>query len=185
MPELRKSEEYTVTVTELVDGDTVAVEFDDGMTENVRVLGIDTPEKQEFQRFERTEEWVGIDTLPTLATWADRATEYARDLLGGKGTSVTLSFDAAAPLRAADAALVVSLPTPESLRDAAKTTAMARALDARIAGAVVTRTETPPEGVERLLNTDQVFAVPDGGEDPLASRAVCRSFRRLATALPG
>ena len=93
--------------------------------------------------------------------------------------------DAAAPLRAADAALVVSLPTPESLRDAAKTAAMARALDARVAGAVVTRTETPPEGVERLLNTDRVFAVPDGGEDPLASRAVCRSFRRLATALPG
>jgi len=99
MPELRKSEEYAVTVTEVTDGDTVTVEFDDGMVEDVRVLGIDTPEKQEFQRFERTEEWVGIDGLPTLAEWADRATEYARDLLNGEGTTVTLSFDASAPIR--------------------------------------------------------------------------------------
>ena len=93
--------------------------------------------------------------------------------------------DAAAPLREADATLVVSLPTPQSLRDAAKTAAMARALDTEVVGAVVTRTETPPEGVERLLNTDRVFGVPDGGESPLASRTVCRSFRRLVAALPG
>lgn len=39
--ELRKE---TVTVNRVVDGDTVVVEFEDGMTERVRLLLIDTPE---------------------------------------------------------------------------------------------------------------------------------------------
>ena len=89
--------------------------------------------------------------------------------------------DAAVPLRAADAALVVTLPTSESLRDAAKTAAMARALDVRVAGAVVTRTETPPEGVGRLLEVDRVIAVPDGGDRPLLSSSTAGAYRRVAT----
>ncbi|NHN48804.1 P-loop NTPase [Halostella sp. JP-L12] len=87
--------------------------------------------------------------------------------------------DAAAPLRAADATVVVTLPTPESLRDAAKTAAMARALDAPVAAAVVTRAESPPEGVRRLLETDRVVAVPDGGERPLRASGVDDAYRRL------
>ncbi|WP_135822648.1 MinD/ParA family ATP-binding protein [Halostella litorea] len=86
--------------------------------------------------------------------------------------------DAAAPLRAADATLLVSLPTPESLRDAAKTAAMARELDAPPAGAVVVRTDDVPDGVGGLLGVDRPVAVPDGGEAPLRSRATVAAFRR-------
>ena len=37
----------TVTVTEVVDGDTVYVRFADGRTDKVRLIGIDTPETRD------------------------------------------------------------------------------------------------------------------------------------------
>lgn len=110
MPDLQQDQTYTVSVVDVTDGDTVTVEFDDGTQEDVRVLGIDTPEKLEFQRFERPAEWVGITDLPYLAEWADRATEFGRRLLGVTGAAdvatddegrpeATLSFDPVADLR--------------------------------------------------------------------------------------
>ncbi len=87
--------------------------------------------------------------------------------------------DAADPLRVADRAIVVSLPTEESLRDAAKTAAMARALDTAVVAGAVVRTDEIPESVNRLLGTDAVVAVPDGGDDPLRSSATARAYRRL------
>lgn len=127
----------------------------------------------------------GVRVLPA-PTDADVADAAALSRLRRSSRRVLLDCpagagpDAAAPLRVADAALVVTLPTPESLRDAAKTAAMIRALDTRVAGAVVTRTATPPEGVERLLEVDRAVAVPDGGEDPLRSPPVTGAYRRLA-----
>ena len=88
--------------------------------------------------------------------------------------------EAAAPLRAADATLLVSLPTPESLQDAAKTAAMARALDAPPACAAVVRADDVPAGVDRLLDVDATVAVPDGGASPLRSSEAAAAFRRLA-----
>jgi len=109
MPYIEQDEEYTVSVVDVTDGDTVTVEFDDGEREDVRILGIDTPEKLQFQRFEREQEWVGITGLPHLAEWADRATAFGRRLLGVTGETtvatdeqgrprVTLSFDPATDL---------------------------------------------------------------------------------------
>ncbi|MFC7080128.1 MinD/ParA family ATP-binding protein [Halorussus caseinilyticus] len=51
--------------------------------------------------------------------------------------------DAVAPLRAADAAVVVTTADPACLRDASKTAAMARELDTPVAGAVVSRAADP------------------------------------------
>ncbi len=109
MPYIEQDKEYTVSVVDVTDGDTVTVEFDDGEQYDVRVLGVDTPEKLQFQQYERVQEWVGISDLPYLGEWADRATAFGRRLLGVDGDTtvatdeqgrprVTLSFDPVADL---------------------------------------------------------------------------------------
>lgn len=91
--------------------------------------------------------------------------------------------DAAIPLRAADLAVLVSTDCEPSLRDAAKTAAMAGALGTPIAGAVLTRTGRVREGVPRLLGTTTIEAVPPA-RAPLQDRAVSGRFRRLLRRLP-
>ncbi|QLH83738.1 MinD/ParA family ATP-binding protein [Halosimplex pelagicum] len=95
---------------------------------------------------------------------------------------------AAAPLRHADAALVVSTGEPASLDDAAKTARMAETLGARVAGSVLTRTDEPPsavsgsEGLARAV--EPVLAtVPEIAGDVLGDRVGRTSYDRLATAL--
>ncbi|WP_227353296.1 lamin tail domain-containing protein [Haladaptatus salinisoli] len=94
---LDKSETYTVDVTSVTDGDTVDVQFSDGSTESVRILGIDTPEKSSNSQHERPEEWEGIESMDYLGTWGSNATSYAQGELGGK--TVELSFDENEPVR--------------------------------------------------------------------------------------
>ncbi len=109
MPYIDKDKRYTVAVVAVTDGDTVTVEFADGERYTVRVLGIDTPEKPRFQRYERPAEWAGIESLEILGTWGDRATAAGRHLLGVTGETagetddqgrpkVTLFFDPNADL---------------------------------------------------------------------------------------
>ncbi|WP_231185804.1 DUF4350 domain-containing protein [Haladaptatus sp. DYF46] len=94
---LDKSETYTVDVTEVADGDTATVEFDDGSTESIRILGIDTPEKAANSSAERIQEWEGIETLSYLQTWGSNATDFGKNELNG--ATVELSFDPNEPLR--------------------------------------------------------------------------------------
>jgi len=86
---------HVVDTVAVTDGDTVDVEFDSGRVESIRVLGIDTPEKEQYQQFERTQEWEGIESLDYLATWGQNATDWAKGELGGK--TVEVSFDDAEP----------------------------------------------------------------------------------------
>lgn len=92
--------------------------------------------------------------------------------------------DAAIPLRIVDWTVLVTTDAGPSLRDAAKTGAMARALGATVVGAVVTRTDRVPEGVDDLLGTSTVEAIPSA-KSPLRNHAVIRRFlqflRRLRT----
>ncbi|MFB6101296.1 MAG: MinD/ParA family protein [Haloplanus sp.] len=88
--------------------------------------------------------------------------------------------DAAAPLRAADATLVVTTLCAPALRDAAKTAAMARALDAPVCGAVVTRTRAVPDAVVDLLDCPMVASVPTGDPPVLRDGSVRAAYRRLA-----
>lgn len=137
----------------------------------------------------------GVRILPAPAdgTPADRTaaggTRSAFARLGGADSRVLLDCpagagpDAAVPLRVADRVVVASLPTRESLRDAAKTAAMARALDARVVACAVVGTDTVPDGVTRLTGADATVAVPDGGDDPLRSPACERAYRRLRDSL--
>lgn len=68
--------------------------------------------------------------------------------------------DAVAPLRVADAAILVTEPCTAALRAAAKTGAMARTLGTPVAGAVVTRATVVPPGVRDLLDCPILARVP-------------------------
>ncbi|WP_440989588.1 DUF4350 domain-containing protein [Haloarchaeobius baliensis] len=82
---------HVVDVTSVADGDTVDVAFDSGRVENVRILGIDTPEKEQYQQYERVQEWEGIESLTYLADEGAAATTFAEDELSNE--TVELSFD--------------------------------------------------------------------------------------------
>lgn len=82
----------TVTVVEVIDGDTARIEFQNGSTANARFLGVDTPEVHtdndpaEFEGVPDTE--AGADCL---RDWGHKASEFARSEL--RGEQVTITFD--------------------------------------------------------------------------------------------
>ena len=88
----------TATVVEVVDGDTVRVEFENGTRDTVRLLGVDTPEVHaaaeptDFQGVPDTDAGRAC-----LRRAGERASEYARERL--LGAEVTLTFDANEPRR--------------------------------------------------------------------------------------
>lgn len=92
---------------------------------------------------------------------------------------------AAAPLRVADAALVVTTACGPALRDAVKTAAMARALDTAVVGAVLTRARVAPDGVATALGCPVLATVPEAppGGPVLASDVVRSAYERLASAV--
>lgn len=97
MPTIDGGRTYEVEVETVTDGDTVDVRFPDGEREEIRLIGVDTPETAANRRFERTQEWEGIDDPETLVTWGERASAFARERLAD--ATVTLSFDPSEPTR--------------------------------------------------------------------------------------
>jgi endonuclease YncB( thermonuclease family) len=87
----------TAVVIDVVDGDTIDVEFDDGTTETVRLLGIDTPETTDNVEAERRVEWEGIEDLTYLGRWGDAASEFATTELSD--ATVRLEADTNEPNR--------------------------------------------------------------------------------------
>ncbi|QKY19511.1 lamin tail domain-containing protein [Halolamina sp. CBA1230] len=94
-PDLEKGQQYEVDVVSVTDGDTADVRFANGYVDEVRILGVDTPETGSTE--ERIEEFEGITDGETLRDEADAASAYAEDLLADE--TVTLSFDDNEPLR--------------------------------------------------------------------------------------
>ncbi|PSQ17569.1 CDP-4-keto-6-deoxy-D-glucose-3-dehydrase [Halobacteriales archaeon QS_8_69_26] len=88
---------------------------------------------------------------------------------------------AVTPVRVADRALVVTTTAPPSLRDAAKTASLARAVGTPVAGAVLTGADEVHDGIRRLLGT-RVTPVPRA-LDPVAAPEVRRARRRLVDRL--
>jgi septum site-determining protein MinD len=91
--------------------------------------------------------------------------------------------DAAVPLRAADATLLVTTLCAPALRDAAKTAAMARTLGAPPRGVVLTRTRSAPDAVSELLGCPVVASVPSADAPVLDDAGARAAYRRLATDL--
>jgi micrococcal nuclease len=83
----------TVTVTRVVDGDTLKVEYDNGTADTVRLLGVDTPEvhtdnsPDEFEGIPETEAGRSC-----LGRWGEQASSDVKETLTGE--EVTLYFDA-------------------------------------------------------------------------------------------
>lgn len=128
-----------------------------------------------------------VDVLPcceadttTAASLFDRLQRYRAPVLldcpAGAGP------DAVAPLRAADRTVVVSTPSEQSLRDAAKTAAMARQLDARPAAAVLVGSDggTDPRG---LFECQTVVHVPELPEPPLETEESASKHLQCAKTL--
>lgn len=88
----------SVTVTEVVDGDTLKFRYSNGSTDTARLLGVDTPEI-----FSANEpgEYEGVpDTdagVRCLREWGHEAAAFARERLDGE--RIQLSFDANEPRR--------------------------------------------------------------------------------------
>ena len=93
--ELDPGEEYEVDVVSVADGDTADVQFSNGQTETVRILGVDTPETGDTE--ERIEEYEGITDEQALKDLADESSDYASEQLAD--ATVMLSFDENEPLR--------------------------------------------------------------------------------------
>jgi septum site-determining protein MinD len=137
------------------------------------------------------ESTVGILPAPRIgdADAAADALARALDTLGATERPVVVDCpggagpDAAAPLRVADAALVVTTPCAPALRDAAKTAAMARTLDTPVCGAVLTRTRAEPAAVSDLLDCPLAASIPRADPPVLGDDGVREAYARLARRL--
>jgi micrococcal nuclease len=83
--------DYRVTVTAVVDGDTVRIRYQNGTRDTVRLLGIDTPETRADNS---PDEFEGVpDTAAgrdCLGEAGEAATRYATDRLLGETVSLRL-----------------------------------------------------------------------------------------------
>jgi endonuclease YncB( thermonuclease family) len=78
---------YDGEVTSVADGDTCTVRFD-GSEKEIRVLGIDTPEKEANRDAERPPEWEGIESSDVLADWGADATTFIENELADESVKV-------------------------------------------------------------------------------------------------
>jgi len=129
----------------------------------------------------------GVDVLPCPGATTATAAALFGDLDGCR-RPVLLDCpagagpDAVAPLRAADRTVVVSTPRERSLRDAAKTAAMARQLDADPAAVVLVRSDGTVDP-EPLFECHHVVHVPELPEPPLETEESAARYLQCAKSL--
>lgn len=106
--------EWTVTVTRVIDGDTVEARFPNGEIDTLRLLGVDTPETtlnrvspEEFESIPDT--MAGRDHL---FNWGEKATEFATTTLQDK--TVRIAVDPEADRRGSFGRLLVYIYFDES-----------------------------------------------------------------------
>jgi len=128
-----------------------------------------------------------IDVLPcgdgdsaTAAALFDRLRDYTDPVL--LDCPAGASPDAARPLRAADRSVLVSTPRERSLRDVAKTAAMARQLDAPPAAVVLVRSDGRVDPTP-LLACEPVVHVPELPEPPLETEESTARYGHAAKSL--
>jgi micrococcal nuclease len=89
---------HTVTVTRVVDGDTMEIRFRNGSTDTIRLLGVDTPE---VHTGVDPAEYGGVPDNDQgrawLERWGNSASKYAKSELAGE--RVTIAFDRQSPSR--------------------------------------------------------------------------------------
>ena len=80
---------YQVTVTNVIDGDTIIITLPNGTDDTLRLLGIDCPEKQAYTN--KAYEYGDITDLDCLSIFGNQATIFSTILLNS--TSITIEFD--------------------------------------------------------------------------------------------
>lgn len=98
---------WTVSVTRVIDGDTMEVQFPNGETDTIRLLGVDTPEttlsRVNPSKFEGIpDSTAGRDHL---YEWGERASQFATNKLDGK--TVRIETDPQADRRGSFGRLLV------------------------------------------------------------------------------
>jgi len=87
---------WNVTITRVVDGDTVDVRYENGSTETVRLLGVDTPETP--PNSVSPGEFEGIPDSDAgrehLTTWGGRATDFVEETLAGRNVRLVVDSQA-------------------------------------------------------------------------------------------
>jgi len=83
-----KPTELAVKVTDVVDGDTMDIEYPNGSSDTVRLLAVDTPETHSANE---PEEFPGIDSSTHLRSWGEKATDFTSSWVAGE--RVHLQFD--------------------------------------------------------------------------------------------
>jgi len=84
-----------VEVVDVIDGDTIDVMLPNGSIERVRMLGVDTPEKDAEDN--KPYEYDDITDLEYLAEWGVKAAEFTENMLEGK--EIYIEFDELAGFR--------------------------------------------------------------------------------------
>jgi len=181
-------------------GDVLVVDADVDMPDLHAMAGVDrTPTVLDDRRGVAVGDGAGVRVAPAAPPDATRALRDAlaalaeRSTVPGSGPGGTrrpvvvdapcgAGPDAARPLAAADATVLVTRPTPAAVRDTAKTAAMARELDARVASVAVVG-ERPERSLADAFGVDRTVRVPRVDGDPLESRAVAAAAAELAGAL--
>ncbi len=128
----------------------------------------------------------GVRVIP--AGDADEARARTLSAISARGEPTLLDTpagagrDVAAPLRAADATLLVTTPTRESLADAAKTAAVARRLDAPPVGTFVVRSAggVDPRPLLDCVTLAHVPELPEPAAPGTAAGAYDRMIRQLS-----
>jgi micrococcal nuclease len=80
---------YSISVTEIIDGDTIQMILPSGEDGTLRFLGIDCPEKTAENN--KADEYQGIINTSCLAVYGNKATDYLTTLIQGK--DITISFE--------------------------------------------------------------------------------------------
>jgi len=90
-----------VTVVEVIDGDTINIQYENGTVETVRLLGVDTPETAVTQT--TPDEWQSVPTSADgrdwLASWGTQASAYTTDRLANE--EIIIIFDPVSDRRGA------------------------------------------------------------------------------------
>lgn len=186
----------TLGLATALDGRIVAVDVDCDMPDLHAMAGVDRDptladlpggDPAEVAQPHPTRDGVAVIPAPRLDEAAALPASLSR--LGAAAAPTLLDCpagagpDAVRPLRAADAALVVSSLCAPALRDAAKTAAMARAVGTPVVGAALTRCRAAPDAVSELLDCPVLATVPKASPPVLDAGVVREAYARLANNL--
>ena len=83
-------ERLQAKVVKIIDGDTIKIEYA-GTEENVRLIGIDTPESSKNSKAKKDAERSGQD-VETIVAMGKKATNYVKSIIK-PGTNIEIEFD--------------------------------------------------------------------------------------------